>query len=465
MSRLACLLLPAFLLGGWCHGLTSGCHWLASARADDGWKVGIATVKITPEQPLQMAGYASRTKPFEGVNDDLYAKALALEHANGHRAVIVATDLIGFKASLAEPICQRITEKTGLKREQILLTAIHTHSAPTLSLDPKERENFSAEDAKNTAAYTRSLQDKIVDLAARALEKMEPARLSAGTGVATFVMNRREVTRDGIILGFNPRGLVDRSVPVLRIDGADGKLRAVLFICACHNTTLGAQNMLISGDYGGYAQRTVEEQHPGVTAFMMLGCAGDANPHPRGTMDNARDHGTSLGNEVHRVLGEKLKPIRGPLKTLLQSVNIPLADPPPRDELDKMAKSGPGYKQGVAREMLALLDKNEKIPTHYTAPIALWQFGDDLTLVALPGEVVADYVTMLERALGPLDLWIAAYTNDVFGYLPSARVIEEGGYETRGIYSGGPGFFSPKAQDTVVNAVRDLARKAGRKLP
>jgi hypothetical protein len=452
MCRLAiCLLIATFCF--------------ATRAQGQNWKVGIATVKITPEEPVRMAGYASRTKPFAGVNDDLYAKALAIEDAAGHRAVIVATDLIGFTTSIAEPICQKISEKTGLAGEQILLNSIHTHSAPTLRLDPEPRDDFSAEDARPTAAYTRSLQEKIVDVTSRALAKMEPARLSTGTGVATFVMNRREVTRNGIILGFNPRGLADRSVPVLRIDGADGNLRAVLFICACHNTTLGPNNMLISGDYGGYAQRAIEDQHPGVIALMMLGCAGDANPHPRGTMDMARDHGETLGKEVSRVLGEKLKPIRGPLKTDLEQVAIPLTEPPPREELETMARSGPGYKQGVAREMLALLDKNEKIPTAYSAPIALWQFGDDLTLVALPGEVVADYVPLLERALGQLDLWVAAYSNDVFGYLPSARVIEEGGYETRGIYSGGPGFFSPKAQDVVVDAVRDMARKAGRKLP
>jgi hypothetical protein len=430
----------------------------------DTWKAGIATVNITPQDPVPMAGYASRTKPFAGVNDELFAKALALEDANGHRAVIVATDLIGFKADLAQAICRDIEKQTGLARDQILLNAIHTHSAPTLNLDPAPRNDVSAADAKRTAAYTRSLPEKIVDLVARALADLKPARLSAATGVATFVMNRREVTRDGVILGFNPRGLADRSVPVLRIDHPDGQLRAVLFMCACHNTTLGPQNMLISGDYGGYAQRTIEEKHPGVTALMLLGCAGDANPHPRGTMDHARDHGQQLGKEVSRVLGEKLKPIRGPLKTVLEDVPLPLAPAPSREELEQMAKNGPGYKQGVAREMLALLDKGEKIPTHYTAPIAVWQFGDDLTLVALPGEVVADYVPLLERTLGPLDLWIAAYSNDVFGYLPSRRVIEEGGYETRGIYYGGPGFFSPAAQDTIAGAVRDLARKAGRKM-
>jgi hypothetical protein len=355
-------------------------------------------------------------------------------------------------------VCARILEKSGLKREQILLSSIHTHSAPTLSLEANP-----AEDAQRTAAYTRRLQDQIVDLVARAVSAMEPARLSWGTGVAGFVMNRREFTPRGVILGVNARGLVDRSVPVLRVDGADGKLRAVLFSCACHNTTLTDKNMLLSGDYGGYAQRQVEELHPGSTALMMLGCAGDANPHPRGTVELAREHGTSLGREVSRVLGVKLQPVRGPLRTLLEKVALPLQEPPPREELEKLAKSGPGYKQGVARGLLALLDKGEKPPPHYTAPVALWQLGGDLTMVGLPGEVVVDYVTLLERELGPLKLWVAAYCNDVFGYLPSARVLEEGGYETRGVYYGGPGFFAPAAQDALVNAVREMAAKAGRK--
>ncbi len=97
-----------------------------------------------------------------------------------------------------------------------------------------------------------------------------------------------------------------------------------------------------------------------------------------------------------------------------------------------------------------------------------WDHSDKkrrlLTLVGLPGKVVVDYVTMLERSLGPLRLWVAAYCNDVFGYLPSARVIAEGGYETRGLYVGGIGFFAPEAQDVVVEKVKALAGKAGRPL-
>jgi neutral ceramidase len=437
---------------------------LSTYQANEVWKVGIAIVKITPDVPLQMSGYASRIKPYEGINDDIYAKALALEDTQGHKGVIITSDLIGFTAPVSEPICKRITQRTRLKRENILITSIHTHSAPTLSLDPKSRENYPAEDARNTAKYTKALQDKIADLAVRALVNMEPARLSYGLGMATFVMNRREFTPRGVILGFNPSGHIDRSVPVLRIDGLDGKLRAVLFGCACHNTTLGDKNMLLSGDYGGYAQREIEIRNPGAVALMMLGCAGDANPHPRTSMLDARDHGMGLGKEVNRVLSEKLKPVRGPLTMVMETVSIPFADVS-RQEMEQLAKDGPGYKQGVAKGILALLDKKEKAPSSYPAPTAIWQFGEDLTLVALSGEVVVDYVAFLQKALGPLNLWIAAYANDVYGYLPSARVIEEGGYETRGTYSGPPGFFSPKSQDALVGAVREMSVKAGRKLP
>jgi len=123
----------------------------------------------------------------------------------------------------------------------------------------------------------------------------------------------------------------------------------------------------------------------------------------------------------------------------------------------------PVWRAWMATRMLEALDRGQPLPTQYHAPIAVWQFGADLTLVALSGEVVVDYVSLIENALGPAHLWLSAYNNDVFGYLPSARVLAEGGYETRGVVHGGPGFFSPEAQDVVVARVRELAAKARRK--
>jgi hypothetical protein len=455
IGRLIGLLTPAVLLfaGG-------------ALRAEEPeWKVGLAAVKITPEQPVLMAGYASRNHPFEKVESDLYAKALVLEDRQGHRAVLVTSDLIGFSAAVAEPIYARIEQKTGLKRDQILLNSAHVHTGPALTLTRSDREGGSANDAQRNVAYTHQLQDKIVDLVAQAASHLEPARLSYGLGVTDFVMNRREFTPRGVILGVNPRGLVDRSVPALRIDTPEGKLRAVLFGTACHNTTLTERNYEICGDYAGFAQSYVEEQNPSVQALFMIGCAGDANPYPRGSMELARRHGASLGQEVCRILQTKLQPIHGPLKVAFGQADLPLQTPPPREELEKRATSRRDMESWVAKQMLARLDRGEKLPTHYTCPIAVWQFDQNLTVVGLSGEVVVDYVTFLEKALGPRQLWLAAYCNDVFGYLPSARILEEGGYETRGLYTGGIGLFDPKAQDVLVARVRELAKEAGRKLP
>jgi hypothetical protein len=435
-----------------------------AAAAEPEWKAGLAQVKITPERPVRMSGYAGRTKPFEKVAADLFVKALVLEDRDGHRGVLVTSDLLGFPADVAEPICERVGKKTGLKREQILLNSAHTHAGPALSLKAPAKDDAGSGEALRTVEYTRELQDKVVEVIVRAAERLEPARLAMGSGVIDFAMNRREFTPDGVILGVNPRGLADRSVPVLRVEGADGKPRAILFGAATHNTTLGGDNYQVCGDYAGFAQAYVQERYPNVQAMFMLGCAGDSNPYPRGTMELARKHGETLGTEVCRILGGKLRPVGGPLSIAFDRIDLPLQPAPPRAELQKLA-AGRSPKSWGAKEMLAALDRGEKPPTHYTCPITVWQFGQDLTLVGLSGEVVVDYVTMLEKALGPNRLWIAAYCNDVFGYLPSARVLAEGGYETRGLYSGGAGFFDPGAEQVLVRHLRELAAKAGRKLP
>jgi neutral ceramidase len=435
----------------------------ASAQEAE-WKVGLASIKITPQQPLFMSGYASRNRPNEGIHDDLYAKALVLEDAAGTRAVLVTSDLIGFTAAVATPIRERIAKETGIPATSVLLNSSHTHTGPELALEPKETEGGrTAADIERTIAYTKQLQDRIVEVARQAAGKLQPAKLSWGVGVVHFVMNRREFTIErGVILGVNPRGLADRSVPVLRIDDAAGKLRAVVLGAACHNTTLGPQDYLISGDYAGRAQRQIEAAHPGATALFVQGCAGDANPYPRGSYAIADQHGDELAREVTRLLGTKLAPVRGPLKVAWGETALPLAPPPSRAELEKDAGGKSGYRPFVAKGMLARVNRGEELPTEYRCPVSVWQFGGDLTLVALSGEVVVEYVKLIEEKLGPNRLWVAAYSHDVYGYLPSARVLREGGYETRGIYSGGIGIFSPAAEGALLEKVRELATQAGR---
>jgi neutral ceramidase len=427
------------------------------------WKVGLAAARITPEKPLMLAGYAARNKPFETVADDLFTKVMVFEDARGNRGVVITNDLIGLTSEFVESLHARLQGRTGLRREQVVLNASHTHTGPTLSLNDQPRGTTSPEQAKNTATYTRQLQDKMVELVVTAIADLRPASLSWGVGVAHFAMNRREFTAKGVRLGVNPRGLVDRSVPVLRVDGADGKVRAVLFGYACHNTTLSQTDYFVSPDYAGYAQRVIEENVPGAQAMFVSGCGAAANPYPRGSLAIAREHGAALGREVGRLLDTKLSPVRGPLRCVFSHAELPVRQTP-RAELEKLAATGNVREKASATQRLQALDRGEPQLRHYSAPLSVWQFGDDLTWVALSGEVVADYVPLIEQAIGPLQLWVSSYSHDYFGYVPSARMLAEGGYETLGLFRAN-GIFTPEVETALVGKVTELSRQAGRKSP
>jgi hypothetical protein len=439
--------------------------------ADAPWKAGFAAQKITSAEPLMLAGDASRTLPAPEVVDDLYLKAFALEDTAGNRSLLITADLIGFRADFTESTCARINGATGIPRERILFNASHTHAGPAVMLSRLSHYTITEAQAGKLIAYTKRLQDQCVDLATQAIGRLQPARISWGVGAVHFPMNRREFTERGVILGVNPRGPVDRSVPVLRIESPEGKLAGVVFGAACHNTTYGSRDNKVSGDFAGAAQVFVEREFPGAQAMFMQGLAGDANPYPNSLNDPARrpapeiarEHGASLGREVTRILGNALKPVNGPLRAAHEIVTLPLQPPPSQAELERTSAKATSTQKWVADQMLTRLKAGETLTASYRAPVTVWQFGTDLTLVGLPGEVVVDYVRLLEDAIGPLKLWLSAYCNDTFGYFPSARVLREGGYETRGIYHGGIGYFAPEAQDVMVEKVRELASRAGRK--
>ena len=427
---------------------------------DPAWKAGFGRVRITPAVPMPLAGYAGRAKPFEGVHDEIFVKALALEDGGGRRALLITADHIGWGAEIAVPLAEELVRRTGLAREAILLNASHTHSAPRITLTPGARSGVSEEDAQRCVEYTKGLQEKTVEAALRAIAGLAPARLSWAKGTAEFIVNRRERTARGIVIGVNPDGPVDRSVPVLRIDGPDGGLRGIVFGAACHNTTLTGQNLQVSGDYAGAAQSWLEARREGSTAMFVLGCGGDANPNPRGTRELAVKHGEALGREAWRAANDAGRSaVSGPLSTALSIVDVPFKSLE-RPELEKLAGT-PGPLAATAKQMVEFLDAGAALPTRYRAPVAVWKFGRDLTLVGLPGETVVDYALAVEKLSDPARLWVAGYCNDKIGYLPSRRVTEEGGYEAQGLTKGfgGPGFFAPAAEDAVLDAVKELLRR------
>ena len=225
-----------------------------------------------------------------------------------------------------------------------------------------------------------------------------------------------------------------------------------------HNTTLGFYQWC--GDYAGYAQQYIEQAHPGVTALFLTGCGADQNPYPRGKLQLADQHGRTLAMAVEAALLPEPRPITGPLRMALAEVPLEFAAIPTRDELVEAQKKASPYEKRHATMLLENLNKKGCLPSTYPYLVQVVRFGDELVLVALAGEVVVDYSLRLKRELAGPAVWVAGYANDVFGYVPSARVIKEGGYEAGGAvtYSSLPSPFAPKIEDQIVDKVKELAR-------
>ncbi|NLE36643.1 MAG: hypothetical protein GX621_01305 [Pirellulaceae bacterium] len=434
---------------------------LAPEHSAAGWKAGAARHVITPESPLWLSGYAARKRPSEGTRHELWVKALALEDAEGNRGVIVTTDLLGFSPSLYEELAADFERECGLRREQVMLTASHTHTGPALAdalpdfqpRDPKQREAIDV--------YTKRLRGLIVKTVSESLANMQPATVWAGDGTADFAVNRREnvekdvvqIRREGKL-----RGPVDHDVPVLAVKKPTGELVAIVFGYACHATTLN--DYLWSGDYPGFAQLALEKAHPELRQAMFFqGCGADQNPLPRRSVELCQEYGERLADAVEQVLARPMRPLDPSLAMQFASINLPF-DPPSHEEFAKLAAEGRNKRW--ARRILELLDSGETLPTEAMLPVQVWRLGDEQLWIALGGEVVVDYALRFKEQYGSRT-WVAGFTNAVPAYIPSDRVWREGGYESGAFFSYGlpTERWSPGIEQRIAEAVEELVAKTG----
>lgn len=440
------------------------CQAAFAQKTNSDWRAGVAKAVITPDQPVWMAGYGSRTKPSEGTSQELYAKALALQDNRGKRVVIVTTDILGIPREMGDAIASGVAQKYKLTRANLVLTSTHTHTGPVPHRNLEGAYFLDEQQAAAVKRNTARMTEKIIAVVGEALRELQPATLSFGRGAAHFGINRR-VNRDGrFVFGSNKDGVKDDDVPLLQVRSADGRLRAVLLSYACHNTTLTDTFYQFNGDYAGYVQAEIEQAHPGAVAMFMMGAGADINPEPRGKLEMAQAHGKALAETVARILAGSLRPLRGNLNTAYANVALPL-DVMTREQLQAQTQDKDKYRRAHAQRWLARLDRDGKVMTEYPYPLQVVQLGNDLTLVAMSGEVVVDYVLRLKQELGAERLWVAAYCNDVMAYIPSVRILKEGGYEAdfSMIYYDLPGKWNPAVEEIIIRNIRALARKAGRK--
>jgi hypothetical protein len=420
-------------------------------------EVGVARIDITPEGPIRLAGYGIRKKTeSEGVLQRLSAKALAFGSDAQGLSILITVDLVGIPGHITTKLAERLSDKIGIDPAQLVIFASHTHSGPEVGnllniLQYRGESLFSdsllgIDQMVHIAQYIDQLSQKLEQVSLAAIKDRSPAIVAWGQGQAMFAKNRR-----------TPGGPVDLSLPILRVSDTAGKLRAVLVNYACHGTTLTGEVNKIHGDWMGEAQKLIEANHPDAVAMVAIGCGADANPEPRGKMENVEMHGLEISDNVEKLLSSQLQPLTTPPVGRMKWVKLPFANVPTVPELIEQTedKTVKGYYARLALDRVA---RGYPVPVDLHYPVQTWTFGNELVMINLAGEVVVDYATRLKDEIGAARVWVNAYANDVPCYIASKRVIREGGYEAESsmYYYDKPSPFAEEVEDIIVKAVHDL---------
>jgi len=423
------------------------------------WKAGVARTVITPSEPMWMAGYGGRTAPASGKQTELYAKALYLEDGQGSRGILFSLDLVGVDRFFSTALCARLEKETGLSRAEIALCTSHTHSGPVVgqNLAPLHYMVLPPEHREKIDAYAQRLSAQLVALAREAMSAPVAVRLQAASGKATFAVNRRNNKPYSDVPEKRDRGRlegpVDHDVPVLTVRDSGDRLVAILFGYACHATTLPFDRW--DADYPGYAMTSLETRYPGSLALFWAGCGGDQNPLPRREVALARYYGRKLADAVSDTIDAPMPELSPQLAVEYTEIEAPLARIPERGELLADTESTNRFEVARARYLLERLEEHGGLEDHYPFPIGHWELGGRIDLIFLGGEVVIDYALRLKKERRGTDTWVAAYAHDVMAYIPSLRVLREGGYEGGGsnVYYGLPALWDESIEETIIRAV------------
>jgi len=427
------------------------------------WKAGVASVIITPKESMWMAGFASRIHPSEGKLHELWAKALVFEDAEGKKGVLITADLSEIPKSLSDPIRDRLEKSHQLSRSQIIINSSHTHSGPVLQSGYMDLYPLDDQQKQLVRNYSLKFEDQMVALVEKALSSMKPVNISTQNGIARFAVNRRNNIEANINAQTDLNGPSDYAVPVIRVSDKKGKVIAIAFGYACHNTVLNGYEW--SGDYAGYAQIQLEKTHPGATALFFQGCGGDQNALPRRTVPLAKQYGQELALAVDAAMETEMKELEPKLITAYSEVTIELEDAPSRAELSEIASKEKGYIKNWALNMIKKADNGESFIKNYPYPVQFWKIGDQ-QLVTLGGEPVVDYAINLKKIFGS-NLFVMGYSNDVMAYIPTVAILREGAYEghTSQMAAGLPAKWKESIEPTIMGEIMKLAKELGIKVP
>jgi hypothetical protein len=381
--------------------------------AGAGFRAAAVKVDITPHKPEWLSGYAARQST--GVHDNIYHRVIALDSGDA-QFYLVSTDVCLFSPTLYDSVAAELQKTAGIRRNQFWWSVTHTHSAPEVGAPDMYKALLGRSDHEWDREYTAEFTKALVDAVRSARDKLEPARISLGSGFAMANINRRAREEDGrITLGLNPDGPVDRQLNLIRIERPDGKLIAMVVNYAMHGTVLSGQNLQISGDGPGTVTAWLEKKLD-ATVLYANGAAGNIAPIYSVYPDPRSGH----LSQFNVLLGERALTAVRSLGPATADVSMWMGE----KVIDTPRKDGLSWPD----DLKAYGTTDGRPLVHL--PVRFLRINDTL-LWSAPVEMFCEIAMDVRNHSRFPRTFYFGYTNGWLGYLPTAKAFEEGGYEPR----------------------------------
>lgn len=265
------------------------------------FRAGVSQTDLSPDKGVDLGGYPYFERENIGIHDPLYGTCLYLVNDKDDSVLLMASDLCYMTKKQCDSIKDQVNAKTGIPKDNIIITFSHSHSAPWMSAMFKSLPGKPEYESKVDLDYLNKVINKWSDSAKEAFDNT----FDASIGFTKTICGKEQ----GI--GGNRRdpenGLSDEDVPVMVIKDKKDKVRAIYTKYALHPTVLHGENKLVSADYPGYIRKSVNKKYPDAVFIFSQGTSGNLSPRyfrKAQSFSEARRFGTAIAKSILNVLND-----------------------------------------------------------------------------------------------------------------------------------------------------------------